>query len=208
MEVIRHGNLIINCFTNQFKKSNSYTLEIIGVEGVWLFDIGDSEELLTYISKMYVWGVFLTHSHFDHIYNIKLLQKHHPECIIYGSEKCIQWLSNDKRNLSFYYEHPLLFTPVKKIALSEKSIVVLTDNITVQVFETPGHNEDCLTYKMLDCLVTGDSYIPNVPPVTKLKGGDKEIYFLSLSKIKSLINSNTVLLPGHGPIFNNFYFSI
>jgi glyoxylase-like metal-dependent hydrolase (beta-lactamase superfamily II) len=47
---------------------------------------------------------------------------------------------------------------------------------------------------------TGDSSIPNIPVVTKLKGGDKLQNIESLKKIRARINSETIICPGHGDI--------
>jgi hypothetical protein len=59
----------------------------------------------------------------------------------------------------------------------------------------------CLTYKIGNYLFTGDSFIPNVPVVTKLKGGNKLVNIDSLIIIHSYINENTVVCSGHGRIF-------
>ena len=70
----------------------------------------------------------------------------------------------------------------------------------MSVIETPGHCPSCLTYYTDKHIFTGDSYIPNEKPVTKLKGGDKEKYKCSLEKILSLVNVDTIICPGHGEI--------
>lgn len=203
MEVIQRDNIIVKRFINPFKKSNSFLLDILEVEGSWLFDIGDSQDLLTAISSCRINGLFLTHSHFDHIFHIKELQREQPECVIYGSKKCLEWLNDDRRNLSFYYEKPLEFNPKNCVAISENENIKLTDSVVVQAYATPGHSEDSMTFSIMDFLITGDSYIPYVPPVTKLKGGNKEQYAISLAHIKSLLDIDTVLLPGHGPVYTN-----
>lgn len=201
MVVIRRDNLAVTQFVNPFKSSNSYVIKIDGVEGVWLFDIGNSSEIFSAITDYRINGLFLTHCHFDHIFGIKHLLNQHPECVLYGSKRCLEWLGDDRRNLSFYYEDPLNFKPQNCIDLSDGNHVFLDKSLFVEAFETPGHAEDCLTYKLKNFLITGDSYIPNVPPVTKLKGGSKSEYANSLQRIKALINNETVLLPGHGPIY-------
>lgn len=201
MGVIQHDNITVTHFINPFKTSNSFLVEIAGQCGVWLFDIGDSEALFSAIASCKINGLFLTHCHFDHIKGIKRLISKHPECVIYGSKKCLEWICDDRRNLSFYYERPIHFVPQNCIPISERDYVELFNSISVQIIETPGHNEDCLTYKFKNFLVTGDSYIPNVPPVTKLKGGNKEHYSVNEKRIKELIDDNTYLLPGHGPVY-------
>lgn len=201
MEVIRQDNILVKRFVNPFKTSNSFLVEIIGNDCDWIFDIGNSTEMLTHVANRRVKGLFLTHCHFDHIRGIKEFMAQHPDCFIYGSRKCIDWLKDDRRNLSFYYNQPLNFEPKKCIPLYDGDTIALADSVFVQAIETPGHNEDCISYKFENFIVSGDSYIPNVPAVTKLKGGDKQKYEVSRKHILELITDDSFILPGHGPLY-------
>ena len=69
------------------------------------------------------------------------------------------------------------------------------------IYETPGHNHGSLCFLIEHFLFTGDSYIPQIPVVTKLKGGDRHVNANSLGLIFSIIKSETILCPGHGSIF-------
>ncbi len=201
MEVIRRDNISVKRFVNPFKGSNTFLLELDESPGIWLFDIGDSSEIFHAIGSRKLNGIFLTHSHFDHIKGIKLLLDLFPQCTVYGSRKCIEWLRNDKRNLSFYYESSLKLNSFSHQVLSDGDTVCLGNQTDLTVLETPGHSEDSVCYKVKGFMVSGDSYIPNVPPVTKLKGGNKEMYQRSLLRIKANIAPNTILLPGHGKVY-------
>ena len=48
-----------------------------------------------------------------------------------------------------------------------------------------------------DYLFTGDSYIPHIDIVTKLKGGNKTQAMESLRKLLNLMQDDTVICPGH-----------
>ena len=205
MEVIQHGSITVTRFENPFKKSNSFLLETD--DNCWLFDIGDSPQIIPILNNRTLKSLFITHAHFDHIFGIKELLGQHPECIVCGSANCIRWLSDDRRNLSFYYGMPLGFTPLKTRVLTDNEELQLDTNIVLQTIATPGHSEDSMSYMIGDILITGDSFIPNVPPVTKLKGGNKEEFGKSLLKLKSKIHPNSLLLPGHGPVYHGDYFS-
>ena len=90
---------------------------------------------------------------------------------------------------------------MKKIeVLNGNDKIKLFSDIYMNVIETPGHCPSCLTYYTDKHIFTGDSYIPNEKPVTKLKGGNKEEYKCSLEKILSLVNVDTIICPGHGEI--------
>lgn len=201
MEVIQHGDVTITRFSNSFKESNSFLVEINHSDSLWLFDIGNSPQIIRTLENRTLNGLFITHAHFDHIFGIKNLIEHHPECKILGSKQCIEWLSDDRKNLSFYYEKPLKFIPSNCYFLFDNDRIELDRGISIQAIATPGHTEDSMSYKIRSVLITGDSFIPNVPPVTKLKGGNKELFKVSLYKLKSEIGYETLLLPGHGPMY-------
>lgn len=96
---------------------------------------------------------------------------------------------------------PLNFTPPKSCIIDDNSIINLTDEIQLRAIATPGHASDSMTYILENLIITGDAYIPKIPPVTKLRGGNREEYFKSLLKIKDKIQPETLILPGHGPVY-------
>lgn len=196
--------MLVQQIVHQTFTSNNYIISLENNEDIWLVDIGNFEGVLALISNYAaIKGVFLTHYHYDHIYGINELITIFPNCKIYASAHTIEGLYSDKMNLSFYHETPIIYKCENTFPLKEKDMIELFKNTNLEVLETPGHNLGCLSYKIDDYLFTGDSYIPNVKVVTKLKGGDKEMNKISLAKINSLISNNTIVCPGHGPIVKN-----
>ncbi len=194
----------VSQIVNSVFTSNTYILSEVNSDWVWLIDIGDIEGVLKYLPENYkIKGVFLTHVHFDHIYGINKLIDLFPECLVYTSIHGKTGLYSDKLNMSYYHEDPLVFLGSKVHVLHEKDKIELFDNKYLETIETPGHNWSCLTYKVDNYLFTGDSYIPNVKVVTKLKGGDKEENKKSLLKIMNAITEVTIICPGHGEMTKN-----
>lgn len=200
MEVIRQDNLQVYQIANYFKNSNTFIIAPAGSDKVWLVDIGDYEPTLSVIGNKTVEGIFLTHAHLDHIYGIKDVLRKFPNCVVYGSGMCLEYLFDDKKNLSFYYERPLLLDIDKCRMLPDNNIVHLYGDISIERFYTPGHTPDSACYQIKDLIFTGDAYIPGLPTVTKLRGGNKQLAFESISLIKTRINSSTIILPGHGNV--------
>lgn len=74
------------------------------------------------------------------------------------------------------------------------NVKVLHDGDTVALFEdaelyvmaTPGHCPSCLTFYTENYVFTGDSYIPEVPVVTKLPKGNRALAEASKEKILML----------------------
>lgn len=81
--------------------------------------------------------------------------------------------------------------------------VKLFQDTMIEIFETPGHDKSCLTYKIGNNLFTGDSYIPGVKVITSFPNSNKEDAELSKQKILS-ISQSLNLFPGHGNSYMDF----
>ena len=95
----------ISYIVNSIFSSNTYILS--DNENCWLIDCGDIGQV---VEKGYnVKGIFLTHSHFDHIYGIPQLMERFPQCLIYTSEWGYKGLASDKLNFSRYHGTPITY---------------------------------------------------------------------------------------------------
>lgn len=176
-----------------------FMLEDVQSDYCWLVDIGEKGFLAPNGKR--VKGVFITHTHIDHIQGLNDLIVKYPDCIVYVNEAGREGLFNDKFNLTYYHEDPLHFVGGDVRVIKEGDHVPLFDDIEMELIETPGHHPSCVCYKVGNYLFTGDSYIPNVPVVTKLKGGNRVKAAESELRIKSLIIDGIILCPGHGEMF-------
>ena len=142
-------------------------------------------------------GVFLTHSHFDHIYGANQLFQTKPQCVVYTSEFGREALYNEKMNLSSYHESSFAYKGERVDVLREGDKVEIYPNIELFIYETPGHSPCCLTYSVRNWLFTGDAFIPGVKVVTKLPKGNKPQAIESTNKIQKLA-LHKIICPGHG----------
>ena len=188
-------------FTHPQLTSNTYAITTAKSNRVWLVDLGSFDQVVyDLLEGQSVVGVLLTHYHYDHIYGINHLIDIFPACKIFASAHTIEGLYDPKMNLSFYHEDPITFTGARPEVLNDGDEIRIFDDITAKIYATPGHNPGCLTYKIGDYLFTGDSYIPLLDVVTKLKHGSKSENRQSLLKIENLMNPDALVCPGHGPV--------
>ena len=172
-------------------------------ENVYLIDIGNSKDVLNALTpEQKVKGIFLTHAHYDHICGINNIIDQFPECIVYCSKYAYEGLLSEKLNLSFYHLVPIVFEGKRINLLKDGMSVELFTNCYIKAIETAGHNKGSLSFIIKEGIFTGDSLIPGIPVVTKLKSGNKEDA-KSIQLIYELLGPEQVIFPYHGPIFKN-----
>lgn len=188
----------IERIVNSFLQSNTFILSQNEEDTVYVVDIGDINPVLELIGPKRVKGLFLTHAHYDHIYGINTLLATFPECIVYGSKQSFNALKNDKLNFSYYYDTPLQYQGGTEIVMEDGQMVALwKGSNSIQAFITPGHTHGSTCYITGNNIFTGDAYIPNISPVTKLKEGNKIEAMKSIEAIKARILEGIVIHPGH-----------
>jgi hydroxyacylglutathione hydrolase len=192
--------LIVKQIPAEIYTSNIYKISIDN--DVWFVDIGNAKPAIQSLSiEESVIGNFITHSHYDHIHGINDLSSLFPDCKFFASEYAKQGLFSDKLNLSFYHENPIVYSGTNVEILEDNHVIPLSRGYSIKCIYTPGHNAGSMCFIIGDYLFTGDSYIPGIPVVTKLKSGDKIQNEMSLSRIKTLIRPETIICPGHGAMF-------
>lgn len=183
---------------NSIFTSNTYMVFDDDYDYCWLIDIGDFDKFADALpTGMEVKGLFLTHTHFDHIYGINDLHKSFPNCRVYTAEFGKSALYDEKKNFSKYHEIPFVYEGTDITVLRDNEKVELYPGLFMTAIATPGHCPSCLTYVLNDWAFTGDSYIPNVKVVTKLPGGDRFQAKQSIDKILTLAQVK-IICPGHG----------
>ena len=186
---------------NSVFSSTTYLLKFDSSEDIYMIDCGDVQPVISYIetNHLSLKGVFLTHSHFDHIYGLNELVQHYPNCNIYTSQHGAEGLKNPKLNMSRYHDD------VEDFVYQFNNIEILTDGQQLQigdgammVLETPGHDWSCLSFHLDKYLFTGDSYIPDTKPQYLFPKGNKKQYYDSESRILEYVKKNHLIIkPGH-----------
>lgn len=196
--------MLITRIVNSVFESNTFILSKINSRDVWLIDIGDINPIVNILSSTQtIKGVFITHTHYDHIYGINKLIELFPDCKIFTSENGRKGFLSAQYNFSRYHDDPIRFENKNITILRQGDTVQLTNQDTIKVYETPGHDWSSLVYQLGNkALFTGDSFIPGLKVITTFPKSDKEESKKSIKKIESLLTENTMVYPGHGDVFS------
>ena len=184
---------------NSVFTSNTFVLTDEGSQDAWLVDVGDVEPIMKVVGNRNVKGLFVTHTHYDHIYGINKLVELFPECVIYTSLHGKEGLFSEKLNFSKYHDDPVIFKGKHIEILGEGEEISLFPYIILKTVHTPGHDWSCITYYTDEEIFTGDSYIPNIKVITSMPKSNKEEAKISLGKILELAKTRNVY-PGHNEI--------
>lgn len=187
-------------FENSFWNSNTWLLSNPGASVCYLVDCGDVEPLVAVLEERnwFLGGIFLTHTHFDHIYGLNAALKRYPAVKVFTNDYGKAGLQSDQLNLSRYGGTPFVFEyPENVICRHEGERVSLWQGLDLLIYETPGHNPGCLTFQCGSSFFTGDAYIPGLKVVTNLPHCDNDLAQKSLQRILTL-SADGQIYPGHG----------
>ena len=188
---------------NSIFESNTYIISDSSYQNCWLVDCGDAEILIDWIKEhnKKLSGIFITHSHFDHIYGLNLVVSAFPECIVYTSGKGKEGLFSDKLNFSRYNCDGFIYQFDNICILEDNNKIEIYPDVFMSVIETPGHDWSCLAYSSQEFIFTGDSYLPDYKVMTKFPKSNKVQAEESLIKIKEFIALGAKnVFPGHGDV--------
>lgn len=185
---------------NRFNTSNTYLLYTEGSPEVWIIDPGDASFVLDWLTeyRKEPAGIFVTHSHIDHIYGINSIREYYPLLSVYVSEDGKSGLLSSKLNLSYYHKRPYVVKDENLVVLTENGEVMLWNDVMLKVHATPGHNTESLSFQIGGHLFTGDALIPGVKVFTKFHGGNKLQAKETIDRIFSLFSGEQMIWPGHG----------
>ena len=191
--------MLVQKYVNSIFNSNSYLIYTEKEKEVWVIDPGDSQPIIGWLNNngKILKGILLTHSHFDHILGINDLQELFPEIVVYASFYAIEGMMSEKLNGSLYQEMPFTIKRQDIHILKEGNSMLLWQDISLIVYETPGHDRDCLSFLIGKNLFTGDALIPGIKVFTKLKYSDKTQAGNSIKRIFEQFDDDTMIWAGH-----------
>lgn len=191
-------------FDNDTKEfsANTYVIGKIGLKCL-IVDIGTTnDDVLDYIESHYegVYGILLTHGHFDHIRGLSKILKRFKNVPVYIASEDVELLSNPQLNCS-YMTNENVSMHIETIPVEDNQEVVVHNKFRFKVFKTPFHTMGSVCYLFEDdnALFTGDTLFKGGIGRTDLDTSDATLVSSSLDKLKQL-SDYLVAYPGHGDV--------
>lgn len=182
--------------------SVTYVLYSEDVDYCVLIDCGYSEQLMGVLDELgrRVKAVYLTHTHYDHIYGLNCLLEKFPDVEVYTNTDGIEALYDTKKNFSKYHPEikPFVFQGHQNVhSLNDGDIVNLFDGEQMKIMFTPGHDVSCISYVVGNSLFTGDSYIPGLKTVMTFPRSNKEQAKKSTALLMEMEHQGYKIYCGH-----------
>ena len=142
-------------------------------------------------------GILLTHGHFDHIMSADGLRKE-TKIPLYVEKSDAEMLTDSVKNAYSYFFGGSFTVSPPEYTLKDGDILPLGDE-SVKVIATPGHSKGSVCFDLGDKLITGDTLFADSFGRCDLYGGDTEVLFSSLKRLRSLAGKkDRQIYPGHG----------
>lgn len=178
---------------------NSNTFIIYDGGKAVVIDIGDFKPVKKFIEEnnLSVEGLFITHTHYDHIYGIRDFMEAYPHTPVYTSAFGKEALHKSNWNFSRYHDDEIIIESDMIKAVEDGGRIKIPGDTTMTVIATPGHDKSCISLLTDDMLFSGDSYIPGVKVVASFPNSNREDAATWYERLHDMaINRN--LYPGHG----------
>lgn len=192
--------MVIKTFVNSIFNSNSYLIYKENSTDVCVIDPGSStSELVEWIdhNEKNACAILITHAHFDHIMGINQLTDKYPQIKIFASPYAIDGFTSEKLNGSYYQEIPFVISRKDYFRVNDGDTIKIWEDAVINVYETPGHGKDCISFYINGNLFTGDALIPGVKVYTKLKNSNKADAIHSINRLINDFDAQTMIWPGH-----------
>ncbi|MFC1484987.1 MBL fold metallo-hydrolase [bacterium] len=158
----------------------------------------DAVDILDFINSkgLTLKYIINTHGHADHMgANNELKDKTGAQILIHEKDK--DFLLDANKNLSAFREERV-FSYKADVLLQDGVEIVLGDDISFTVIETPGHTMGSISLLCNDeCIFTGDTLFFQSIGRTDFPGSSPESMMQSLKKFKAM-NTHLKIYPGHG----------
>lgn len=181
---------------NDYYSQNTYLIYLLSEKVLYIVDPGDNAEvILEEVVKLRITpsAILLTHGHFDHLGAAAMLSKEFDiPCYCHEDD---HRLLKKAANYALLFEKKRIIVPVNILMFES------LNNSSFKIIHTPGHTAGSCCFSFGNFICTGDTLLFEISGRTDLPGGSDILLSKSLKKLKSTLDDNATVLPGHGKIF-------
>ncbi len=171
-------------------EQNSYLIE--SKNCCVLIDPTCSKSEIKKITNKPIKAIFITHGHFDHIFNLN----EYENIKIYGSKFLKDIVCDNELNVCNHFKIRKSFKLNNFFVVNDNDEVFIDDDIKVTCYETAGHSSDGMSFLIEKNLFVGDTLFCNSIGRTDFLNSSLEEMIKSLKKINAL--DFKMLYSGHG----------
>lgn len=185
------------CLQDNIASQNSYLFALKGE--AFVIDPGFNGEAIEKTLETKGWkltAVYITHGHFDHLRDVRLLQQKH-EFPLYIHEADLPNLYDDSLNGSRYFNGSFRLRQDQKVQTFRDGEELPFGTTTLKVLHTPGHTPGSSCLWMAPYLFSGDTLFCGDLGRTDLVGGNPRALRESVVKLFTVLPNETIVFPGH-----------
>jgi len=189
-------NPVVFASTGEFSE-NSYLLRY--QSDVLIIDPGfNGEAIESYLQEKgyQVAMVLLTHGHYDHMRDLRILQKTRT-FPLYIHEADAHLLRNEEQNGSKYFRSSFRIRENQEIRIVRDGDAIPFGPASIRVIHTPGHTAGSVCYGTQDALFSGDTLFHGDLGRTDLDTGSPRQMAESVRKLFAAVSDRVVVYPGH-----------
>jgi len=141
-------------------------------------------------------AVVLTHGHYDHIKDLKMIMDEKIPVYIHEDEK--DFLYDPNLNLSIMFRDDFILSKNIKVVTIEENDTIDFVKEKLNVVHLPGHTKGSIGLVYNQHFFSGDTLFFDSIGRTDLPTGNMGKIYSSLKKIKKILPKNSIVYPGHG----------
>lgn len=190
----------IQLFVENAIQTNSWVVIDENTNEAIIIDLGGGyKRIFDYIKSQNakLQYILCTHGHFDHIMGISEMQSDNVNIPVYMSQKD-EHMTTEINTMLKRFGIFGNYQNVKVDKFIDENSELSIGNKNIQVFETPGHTQGGLCFKIENHLFSGDSLFYREIGRCDLPGGSFKELINSLKTKLLPLPEDTIVYPGHG----------